>query len=105
MSILKDVILVGGAYAAGRRNLLQNFLGSGGSGPALGGISGTRSGRRNDARITLRDAGLDVNKDFHSLTWNQKDRVLEAAKKFKYKKSRGASGSTARMFWKYATGN
>lgn len=42
-----------------------------------------------------------VSTDFHTLSWDQLDAVLEAADKYHYRKPTNANGSRARYFFAY----
>jgi len=50
------------------------------------------------------DRGVKVSKDidFHELSSSDVDKILDAAKEYKYKKPRNANGSKARMFYQFA---
>jgi len=54
---------------------------------------------RGDARKLLADAGVDWREDYHTLRSSEVDKVLAVAKLYGYRRSRGASGSKARMFF------
>lgn len=49
----------------------------------------------------LRSDGVDFSEDYHALSFSDKDRVVEGAKRAKYRKSKTASGSRGRMFFQY----
>jgi hypothetical protein len=53
------------------------------------------------ARAMLEAAGVDFRKDFHALSSADVDLILEAAKLAGYRKSKGAPGSTARMYFQH----
>lgn len=50
-------------------------------------------------KTALRSHGVDFGADFHALPRSQVDRVLDAAKLVKYRKSKTAPGSRARMYF------
>jgi hypothetical protein len=57
---------------------------------------------RGDARVLLRKVGIDVNgRDYHQLRSSEVEQVLAVAKLYRYRKSKNAPGSTARMFYEY----
>lgn len=47
----------------------------------------------------LRAQGIDFGADFHALSWSKKNLLADGAKQAGYRKSKNASGSTARMFF------
>jgi len=57
---------------------------------------------KQDAREQLRRFGAPLGRDFHTLNWEEVDRVVNAADAHGYRKSRNAPGSRARMFYEYA---
>jgi len=50
------------------------------------------------------DRGVKISNDidFHELSSSDVDKILDAAKEYKYKKPRNANGSKARMFYQFA---
>ena len=49
----------------------------------------------------LRTQGVNFAKDFHELRSSDVEKILQAAKIAKYRKSKTAPGSTARMYYEY----
>ena len=47
------------------------------------------------------NAGINMHLDFHALRSSETARLAELAAAFKYRKPRGANGSTARYFFAY----
>ena len=45
--------------------------------------------------------GLDFSRDFHSLSRSNVDDLLAYAKLYRYRKSKTAPGSTARVYYQY----
>lgn len=56
---------------------------------------------RSEARELLAKARVDIGADFFTLSTDQKIGLLDAAKLVKYKPSKYAPGSKARMFHQY----
>jgi hypothetical protein len=54
-----------------------------------------------EAKQRLEAAGIDFSRDFHTLPSREVDLVLDAARTAGYRKSKGAPGSTARMYFQY----
>jgi len=54
-----------------------------------------------EAKQRLEAAGIDFSRDFHTLPSREVDLVLGAARTAGYRKSKGAPGSTARMYFQY----
>jgi hypothetical protein len=54
-----------------------------------------------DAKRSLLAAGIDFSRDFHTLSSDQKDLILAAAKETGYRKRKDAPGSKARMYFQY----
>jgi hypothetical protein len=54
---------------------------------------------RAEAKRLLQADGIDFRRDFHQLSWSEKDRILEVAKLAGYRKRKDAPGSTARMYF------
>jgi hypothetical protein len=54
-----------------------------------------------EAKQRLEAAGIDFSRDFHTLPSREVDLVLGAAHTAGYRKSKGAPGSTARMYFQY----
>lgn len=50
-------------------------------------------------KAVLSSKGIDFNDDFHVLSSDKVELLLEAAKEHKYRKPKNASGSTARYFF------
>jgi len=53
------------------------------------------------ARALLEAAGVSFAKDFHALGSADVQLILDTAKLAGYRKSKGAPGSTARMYFQY----
>jgi hypothetical protein len=54
------------------------------------------------ARERLRQRGVPLDEDFHTLDSDTVERILAAADEHGYRKPRNAPGSRARMFYEYA---
>lgn len=54
-----------------------------------------------DARGAFHRMRLDRRADFHTLRSEEVERVLAEADRVRYRKSKNAPGSRARMFWQY----
>lgn len=54
-----------------------------------------------EAKRRLEAAGVDFTRDFHTLSSREVDLILEVARAAGYRKSKGAPGSTARMYFQY----
>lgn len=52
-----------------------------------------------DAKLMLRDDGIDFAADFHVLRSSDVDKIVDVAKRAGYRKSKNAPGSTARMYF------
>ncbi len=53
------------------------------------------------AKALLIAAGVDFRKDFHALDSSTVSLIADTAKLAGYRKSKGAPGSTARMYFQY----
>jgi hypothetical protein len=53
------------------------------------------------AKEWLKARGIKFNKDFHQLSLNEKELVLDAARRANYRKSKSAPGSRSRMYFSY----
>jgi hypothetical protein len=47
------------------------------------------------------NAGINMHLDYYALRYDENVRLAELARAFKYRKPRGANGSTARYFFAY----
>lgn len=56
---------------------------------------------RSEAYDIAQRVGVPVSKDFHTLSSFTVERILIEADARRYRKSRFAPGSRARMFWQY----
>jgi hypothetical protein len=54
-----------------------------------------------EAKKLLQARGVDMREDFHALRRSDVDVILDVAKAAGYRKSKGAPGSKARMFFSY----
>jgi hypothetical protein len=55
-----------------------------------------------EAKRLLESEGIDFSRDYHaSVSMSQGNRIAEVAKQAGYRKSKGAPGSTARMYFQY----
>lgn len=54
-----------------------------------------------EAKQRLKTAGIDFSNDFHQLPRSQVQLILDTARAAGYRKSKGAPGSTARMYFQY----
>lgn len=57
---------------------------------------------KGDARQQLSNHGVPLNQDYHTLDIDTVERIIVAADKHGYRKSKNANGSRARMFYEYA---
>jgi len=86
-----DIILLGAGFAAGRLSKKMQ------AGP----IGAVRKISKFKAKEMAEDAGINFRNDFFTLSNSEKNTLLELAKMQGYKKSKNASGSTARMYFEY----
>jgi len=54
------------------------------------------------ARGILRNHGVILGRNYHQLSYNQVDKIVEAAKEYGYRKPKNANGSRARCFYEFA---
>jgi len=90
MNTLKNIVLLGAGYFAGRMSRK--------TGPGIGAV---KKISKYDAKIMAKNEGINFNKDFFELSNSEKNILLEIAKKQGYRKSKNAPGSTARMYFEY----
>ena len=56
-----------------------------------------------DAKTLLKKSGVDFSRDFHALSYDHVSAIAEAARLARYRKSKSAPGSTARMYFQLLT--